>query len=406
MTETSNTSNIPSTESIVAPTPAVAQVKPYDDELLEVYASESQEGAVEEGDSKSADTRVEEPKSVERPEAPEDTEQAKEEKPEEEAQAKATKDDKVIDGVEELPVKRIINGKEVEFKVKDAIEAFTRQEEFNRNMDRRLSEVSKRERAWKLDQDTFKDKVGLVIDAAQKGDFVSGIRALAKIAAGSSDLDVVKFEKMYFDQLDKVNEIYTKMTPEQREAYFAKRQAAEAQAEAEKLRGEKANIDAQSQLKAKVQGMLEQYELPESEFWGNYKLLADKEVGEGKPFQSPDDITAEDVLKYSLNVRHWTKIYEAGAKAGIDNEEILDEVGRMAAARPDLTVDDIVKAMKNAGLASPSVVENLNRKVGKSQPNSTASSTKKANGKAEGLDGEDLDFLYRNQPKSYARIIR
>jgi hypothetical protein len=306
----------------------------------------------------------------------------------------------------------MINGKEVEFKIKDAIQSHVRQEEFNRNMDRRITEVSKREKniqssqaRWDADQATLKEKVSSVIESAQNGDFVSGIRALAKLAAGSSDLDVVKFEKMYFEQLDKVHEVYSKMTPEQREAYFAKRAAAEAKAEADKLKTEKATQTAQSQLQAQVQTLMQQHNLAPEEFWGNYKVLADSQVGEGKPFKSPDDITADEVVRYSLSVKHWEKVITAGQKVGVTDDAIIDEVGKITATSPDLTVDDIIKVIQNAGLASAATVENLNRKVGKSgQSNSSASSTKKQN--VNGYDEESLDFLYRKQPKSYARISR
>jgi len=393
-------------EEISVEAPVVVQAptaaKPYDDEMLEVYESEA---TVDSGDKQGSDKDVEvAPEPVSKPDEEEDAG-----KPEQEANAKATKDDKIIDGVEELPVKRVINGKEVEFKIKDAIQAYTKQEEFNRNMDRRITDVSRREKAWQVDQESFKEKVSKVIEASQAGDFVSGIRALAKLAAGSSNLNVVEFEKQYFEQLDKVRDVYTKMTPEQREAYFAKRAAKEAKDEVEKLRGENTSKEAQSQLETHVKSLQQQYNLPEPEFWGNYKVLAESQVGEGKAFKSPDEITAEDVVKYSLEVKHWEKVYQAGEALGVQDEEVLDEVSRITSVRRDLTVEDIQEVIKKAGLAKmadPSVVENLNRKAQKNGLSSAASSTKKQSDKVEGLEDEDLEFLYRNQPKAYTRIAR
>lgn len=393
-------------EEISVEAPVVVQAptaaKPYDDEMLEVYESEA---TVDSGDKQGSDKDVEvAPEPVSKPDEEEDAG-----KPEQEANAKTTKDDKIIDGVEELPVKRVINGKEVEFKIKDAIQAYTKQEEFNRNMDRRITDVSRREKAWQVDQESFKEKVSKVIEASQAGDFVSGIRALAKLAAGSSNLNVVEFEKQYFEQLDKVRDVYTKMTPEQREAYFAKRAAKEAKDEVEKLRGENTSKEAQSQLETHVKSLQQQYNLPEPEFWGNYKVLAESQVGEGKAFKSPDEITAEDVVKYSLEVKHWEKVYQAGEALGVQDEEVLDEVSRITSVRRDLTVEDIQEVIKKAGLAKmadPSVVENLNRKAQKNGLSSAASSTKKQSDKVEGLEDEDLEFLYRNQPKAYTRIAR
>jgi hypothetical protein len=372
--------------------PLVSQVfesvKPYD--MLDVYEEESAKEEAEAADESDV------PK-VKSPEV-EDPESSK-------LEAKGTKDDKIIDGVEELPIKRMVNGKEIEFKIKDAIESHVKKEEFNRNMDRRVGEISRRERAWQDDQNNFKSKVQKVIEVTQSGDFVSGIRALAKLAAGSSSLDVSKFEKMYFDQLDSVRKVYSEMTPEQQEAYFAKRSLAEARSETERLRNEKAAHTAQSELQSEVTGLMRQHGLPEAEFWGNYKVLADTLVGEGKPFQHPNEITAEDVTKYSLDVKHWEKVLTAGDRLGVTDDAILDEVGRITATYPDLTVEDVEKVIKNAGLASPAAVENLNRKAGSSRLSSSANSTKKQNA-AEGYDEDSLDFLYRNQPKAYNRVSR
>ena len=391
-------SETPTATESLTPTPITSSSKPYDDDMLESYEAEA---------IKEDPTLAKPEPEVSKQEKP--LEEPKEETSEEEAkpEAKATKDDKIIDGVEELPIKRMINGKEVEFKIKDAIQSYVKQEEFNRNMDKRLNDVSRRERAWKREEETFRDRVTEVVNNAQNGDFVSGIRALAKLAAGNSDLDIVKFEKMYFDQLEKVNEVYTKMTPEQREAYFAKRAAAEAQERLKKLESEKTSTEAQSQLQQQIDSLMQQHGLTPEEFWGNYKQIVDSQVGEGKAFKDPNDITADEVLKYSLTVRHWEKVYKAGEALGVTDEAILEEVGKITSTYPDLTVEDVAKVIKNAGLASPSAVENLNRKVGKNgQPHSAASSTKNKNGKIEGLDEEDLGFLYRNQPKSYSRIVR
>lgn len=387
-----------STDSLT-PTPITQSSKPYDDDMLESYEAE----AIKEDPSLAEKPEPE----ISKQEKPLDKQKEEEETPEEKPEPKATKDDKVIDGVEELPIKRMINGKEVEFKIKDAIQSYVKQEEFNRNMDKRLNDVSRRERAWKQEENSFKDKVTEVVNNAQNGDFVSGIRALAKLAAGSSDLDVVKFEKMYFDQLEKVNEVYTKMTPEQQEAFFAKRSAAEANEKLKRLQQEKTSKEAQSQLQQHVDTLIQQNGLAPEEFWGNYRQIAETQVGENKRYSNPNEITAEEVIQYSAEVRNWEKVYTAGEAVGVTDDAVLDEVGKLTSNYPDLSIDDVVKVIKNAGLASPSVVGNLNRKIGKNgQSHSAASSTKNRNGKIDGLGEEDLDFLYRNQPKKYARIVR
>lgn len=397
--------NIPTTPSVETPTnttPEVSQLivssKPYDDDLLDAYAEEAATESTE-----NVEKAIEPPKEEEKTEEVKTEEDAKD-------PSRASKGDKVDDGFEDVPIKKLINGKEVEFKVKDAIQAYVKQEEFNRNMDRRITTVAKREQAWAQDQENFKGNLGKIIEVAQAGDFVTAIRGLAKIAVGGSGLDVTTFERQYFEQLDKIHEVYTKLTPEQREAYFAKRALVEAKAKAKELEEEKAAHADKSQLQEKVISLQKQYGLQDEEFWSNYKALESAQVGEGKAFRDTSEIKPEDVVRYSLMVRHEAKVLEAGKKAGIGDEALLNEVSKITAAEPDFTVDDIVRVIETSGLAKNArseAVENLNRKVEKSKTRfNQASSTKKANGKIEGLDKEDLDFLYRKQPRTYSRPVR
>lgn len=381
----------------------IKSVKPYDD--LDAYGDESQTDADAQGNDKgnTGNSTGDNAKS----ESDDGTDTAK--NPQE---TKIEGDKSETAKLEESTVKRTINGKEVEFKVADAIKAYESQENFNRSMDKRLQEADSRDRlisnkfkSWDHQQANFKSKIGEVIEVAQNGDFVSGIRALAKLAAGSSDLDVVKFEEMYFGQLEEVRKVYSEMTPEQRKAYWATRRATEAESKVKKFESEKEATVSQSQLQEEVTQLQQANGISPQEFWGNYKKIADEQVGPDKHFKSADDITKEDVIGYSLEVKHWENIYSAAETLGIEDEALLDEVAKITKTKPGITVEEIQTVIKGAGLASPSAVENLNRKVGKSgQPSSAASSTKKQN--ANGMDKEDLDFLYRNQPKAYQRIIR
>lgn len=368
--------------------------KPYDDDIFEAYEESAP--------------------SEEVPEVKETVEEAKEEdseilKPEDQPEAKEEKEPQTEpDKIEDVEITRPINGKEVKFKVRQAIEAFAKQEEFNRNMDRRVTHISQREKAWKESQDNFKGHISSVISATKTGNFVESIRALAKLAAGDSDLDVTAFEKQYFEQLDKVSEIYRKMTPEQQEAYFAKR-ALEEERERNKKFVERDNFEkSKSELQRQVESAMQSNSLTPDEFWGNYKTLIDNQVGEGKRFASQDEVTAEEVVAYSNEIRQWEKVYSAGEIAKIEDEAILEELKRVASVNPDWTAEDLATVLQKSGLgvvADKDVVGNLNRKAGSSRF-SQGSSTKKQNGKIEGLEQEDLDFLYRNQPKTYSRPRR
>jgi len=404
-----------SDESVSAPTnaaevatetPQVSQPstssKPYDDDMLEVYEKEA---INEDSDKQGSDKDIE---TTTQPDAEGDKKATEEEA--EETPLGEKKGDKVEDNFESVVVKKLVNGKEVGIKIGDAITAFVKQEEFNRNMDSRLRAVDVKEKRWQSDQEQFKGKIGKLIDVAQKGDFVSAVRGIAKLAAGSSGLDVVKFEEQYFSQLDKVREVLTKMSPEQQKAYWAERRAAEAEQEARKLREEKTVNTEKSQLSTHVATLQQQFNIPEAEFWGNYQTLAKEEVGEGKTFQNPNDISAEEVVKYTLAVRHEEKVLQAAGAFGIEDDGILDEISKVTKLRPQMTVEEMKALIEQSGIAKNAdarTVENLNRKVGSSKSTqfSKASLTKKDE-KIEGYDEESLDFLYRNQPRPVRRPAR
>lgn len=392
---TEQTSN--STETEVAQAP-VTTTKPYDDEMLESYAE-------------TAETEV---KAEELPAKSQEVQPAKEKDPETEAPepeegAKSKEGDKVDDGFEKVVIKRRVNGKDVEFTVEDAIQAKLGQEEFNRNMDRRSTAQSQKEKRWNESVDRFRGNVGKLVEVAQKGDFVTAIRGIAKIATNGTGLDQVKFEEAYFQQLDKVHEVYSKMSEPERKAWFAERRAAVAEEEAKGLREEKATHVEISQLQSHVHSLQKQYGIANPEFWGNYKYLIDNVVGDGKIFKDESEVTAEHVVEYTYQVRHERKIEEAAKKAGITNEEHIDAISKaILASDPSMSIDEIANWIVSTGqtkTASPEQVENLNRKAGTSRFNQ-GSSTKKENGIPEGYDQETLDELYRRQPKVIKRPVR
>lgn len=357
--------------------------KPYDDEVMELYTEDAAE---------SEEAKPEEPSTETEKLSPE-------------VEAKATKNDQVDDGFEKVVVKREVNGKQVEFTVEEAIKAKVSQEETMRNLDRRATFLKQKEVAWQSEQEDFKRKALNVIEATRRGDFASSIRALAKLAKGNSDLDVTEFERQYFEQLDGVRELYSKMSPEEKKAFFAERALAEAKLENQKYVRKEETERAKSELQIKVTQLMKENDIPENDFWENYKTLVDGHVGEGKKYSSREEVTAEEVVAYSKEVKDWTKVFEASEQTGIEDEAILNELKKISTLNPEYTADDLVKIIDKAGFlaktADSKTVENLNRKAGKSRLAQEGTATKKQNGKLEGYDKESLDFLYRNQPKAY-----
>lgn len=393
------TPTAPVTETIEPSRPiATSNSKPYDDDMLEAYESQEQS---EQGESQP------EPKTEPIPEKAEEDPAKTEEIPPGEK-----KGDKVEDNFEQVKITKEINGKQVEFSVAEAIKSHMERETFNRDMDRRVTAVTKKERAYQEDQAKLKGKVDKVFENLRTpGGFVNGVRALAKLATGDDpNFNAVEFEKSYFKNLDEVAKI-NKLPPEQQEAYWAKREADDAKREAARLRNENQKREDTQSLQMTVQQAQQQYGVPSQEFWETYKYLQDNATGEGKKFTTKEDIQIENVIQHAYAVRHETKVIEAGKKLGIDSDDVLDRISRYTInSEVDLSIEDIVQIVKDSGIAqqaSPEAVENLNRKAAKSnQQFSQGNSTKKANGKIDGYDSESLDFLYRNQPKSYTRIVR
>lgn len=393
----------------VTPVASTTQSKPYDD--LEAYADEGTDITNEPtGDRDIAEAAVE-------PDSDSPKVEADEEAPkDEEIEPGERKGDKVEDNFDLVKITKEINGKEVEFTVGDAIKSHMERETFNRDMDRRSTALSKEKKAFeefrKQDQAKLKSKVDEVFkNLRTQGGFISGVRALASLAAaGDPNFNVVDFEKMYFKQFDEAVKI-NQLPKEQQEAYWAKREAEEAKKQVEKLQTEKQTNEEKKQLSSTIAQACQQSGVENDEFWAAYKYLADHAVGEDKFFGSKEDIQIPNVINHVFLQRHDAKVREAGKQLGIDSEnDLLQILKHTIHSEEPLSVSDIVDIVNQSGFlkkAPPETVENLNRKAAKSnQQFSQGNSTKKANGKVDGYDEESLDFLYRNQPKQYTRIVR
>ena len=412
---------------VVSETPSALPKSTTPDDLLKMYDEEPKEAAKEitEEAEKALKIKQEVPKlelanklsQTVKPE-PKEVDDDSEEEPTEQGKVipevkgfKAKLDDKEITVPEEATFRQSINGKEVEFKAKDAIQAFVKQEEFNRNMDRRLSTVDKKEKVLQAEYKGIKDRALQVVNAAVSGDFLSAVRSLAKVAAGSSQLDVVAFEKAYLDQLEKFQEPYTKMTQDQREKFFAERKAKVLEEELKSRNENDSRKEALGQLDSKINQLLSENKIEQGEFWSAAEGLAQEMAGstdEKAWKESLNNLSPEDIVaQVGLN-RHALKITSACDKAKISDDAAIDKILDLFLPQTDLSEDDIVEVINNSGIAKQAprdIVENLNRKAQKNgaQFTNKASSNEK---KLKGWDKEDLDFLYRKQPKNYQRLFK
>ncbi len=380
MDESLNGNSTNHTSSVITP----LAKKTTADDLLNMYEQEGQEESSEinkEAD-KQAKIQQEIPKKILADKLVKNLEKAEEsltpsdetplgEQVEEPTQSeikafKAKHGDIELDIPEEAVIPVKVNNKDVSLKVKDAVAAFVRQDEFNRNMDRRVSTVTQKERRLEQELGSIKEKAESVVKLAAQGDFFPGVRALAKMAGITSNSDVVELERAMLDNLEDLRKVWSDMNPEQRNAHLANRRAEEAQKELENERAKIRKVDDESQLMSKIQHVTSQAGMDESQFWGSFKELVDNAVGEGKLFSDPREITPEHVVNFHRQVETVTKVDQAlrMVEPELINQPIADEVIKLVlASDEDMSAEDIAQVVREARNAPSSTVENLNRKV-------------------------------------------
>lgn len=393
---------------VVAETPTALPKSTTADDLLQMYSEETP-------------VKVDEPAKPVATESPRDeTPSLKEEAKSEEVKPETTKEvpplnkykakigDENIEIAQDAEIVQQINGKDVPIKVKDAIEHYVKKEETFRTIDRRLSVVDRKEKELQGEYSSLKGRADQVVKAAMTGDLMSCVRALAKIAAGESQLDVVAFEKAYLDQIEAFKAPYASMTEEQRAKFFAERKAKVYEEELKRRSEDDKKREALGTLQERIDSVIAERKIEKQEFWETFKAMADSMVGPDKELKDANELSPEDVAAQVELNHHAVKVKAACDKAGLD-DAAFDQVFELLSQHLDLTEEQVEKIIKDSGInPNQKTVEDLNRRLEKSKSKgqfTQASSTKK-NGKVDGLAEEDISFLYRNQPRGYKRLYR
>lgn len=297
-----------------------------------------------------------------------------------------------------------VDGKSIEITQNDAIKAFQKQREFDGQMAKRFNDAHRKEQSVDNAKQNLITIATRVASLTESGDMLGANRELAKIASKGTQLDIVEWERKFFDQNEAFYKAYTALTPDQKDRFFKDRKGQLLEEELKGIKERDAKNAQLGSLDQQVKTLQTQYEIPNDEFWETYKLVVDELTGEGegKIFKSADDIKPEDVVEQTLLNRRVSKIYEAAKSVSLDREDVIDELIATSGNKNDWTAEQFAETIRMSGLlenASPESVENLNRRAKKngSQPKSAISTKKES--KTEGLDKEDLDFLYRKQPK-------
>lgn len=332
-------------------------------------------------------------------------EQQKEAQKDETPKVKAKLGDQDVDIPEQAVIERKIGKKTVQFQVKDAIDAFMQKEVFNREMDTRVQRVSAKERQLQESYNEIKRKSGAIANLAKKGEWIPTIKALAKLAVGNTGLDPVEFEKACLDSLNQTYQVYQKMTPEQREVYFAKRQAEAATEEANKLKQVTSQQQAIQEVEQEIAQIEAQHGISKQRFYQLYKNLVDNQVGEGGKFKTVEEIEPKDVVQFHQDIQHIGRITEAAEKVSpalAEDDEFCREVFKLTKDHPDFTVDDFEQIIRDA-LKQPSrSVENLNRKVATADSNSLRTQLNQGSSKTgkNDVDSELEEFFFNTGKRS------
>lgn len=384
----------------VAAEVVTAPIKPTTaDDLLSMYEEEAApaEESVEEVKTASVATPAPKEKAAEPTTAKEEAAKI----------LKAKYQDKDLDIPEEATFVAQLDGKDVKIKAKEAVDFYLNREKHNREIDRRYSLVDKKEKQYEYQTRNLVEKSNEIFREFQKGDSLSGVKALAKLLGKDDPESLIAVEKAFLEQSTKYGKLFGEMTEEQRQQFFLSRKAEVLEEELKRKATAESRERGRAALVNHINELRQQHGIEESEFLDTYGAMREHSVGEGKDFKSINDIGPEHVVAQIRVNRHWNKVITAAKEAGLASDAAIEEVAKLTASSPNLEIKDIVDLIKKSGIVLPrQSVENLNRKVAKSSNGAAqsrqANSTK--NEKAEGYDRDDLDYLYRKGPKGHVPL--
>lgn len=289
-----------------------------------------------------------------------------------------------------------VNGKPYKFTVADAIEAKLGQEKFNRNMDQRLAYADVKEKRIEARVSGILERAQKAIELAKTGDPLPAIKALARMAAGN-EVDAVQVERQFLEKLQEVDNVFRRMTPEQKEAYFAQQRAKAAEERASKLEKEVNFSESVKQVDNEVGQICEKVGLTKQQFSALYhEFIIPELVGPDKPFKSVDEIGPREVARVHIEFSTRANIQEALKEVDpvlTKDVTLSEELFRQAIQNPSWQKEDL-KYIISQIIKTPSrSVQNLNRKVEKAKTQRLNSNLKQ--GSATPKVDEIDEQLYR-----------
>lgn len=301
-----------------------------------------------------------------------------------------------------------VDGKEVEVKAADVMRAYKTQRQFDLNLDRRLNYVAEKENVVNSKVADFSAKADRIVELALKGDFYPLIRSYAAIGAQAGKVDPINLERKAMESFENIYKIYSGLNPEQRETFWLKRRTEHLETEHKGYQERTATEEATRAVQSEVGAICGELGVASEQFFEFYGKMLENLVGPDKPFKDKLDIEPSHVKGYIGEFLHAEKVYkaiEAVVPQLVDDEEFSDNVIKYTRNEPGITVQDIEDVIRRTLKTPSKSVENLNRKVERSQSAGLraqlkgASSDKKA--KENAIDEEMYEHFFGK--KSVAR---
>ncbi len=290
-----------------------------------------------------------------------------------------------IEVPEEAVISQEINGRPLQVKVKDALKSYIGQEKWNRELDRRINYVTNREKTVDTTVNTIRTKFKEMAELSSQGDHLGALKVLAEV----SGKDPVEYEKSFLQTLDKVNQVYAGMTPEQRDAYFANRKAENLAKKNKELEDKHKEIQTQSEVHRKVLTLCEENGMSEKDFADSFSSLT--ELG-----YDPKTLSAEQVVVHYQDVNHARKV---GSAIGLvdpnlaEDEFLVGELIKDTRNNPELTEEDIAKIVRDVVGVDSQSVQNLNRKVEKANKNGLRAQATQGSSNGKKVQKEEDSYL-------------
>ncbi len=287
-----------------------------------------------------------------------------------------------------------VDGKVVDVKTADILSAYKTQRQFNANIDRRLNYVDEKERIINSKASDLSAKADRIVEQALKGDFYPLIRSYAAIGAQGSKADPVVLERKALESFENIYKIYSGLNSEQRDTFWLRRKT-------EHLEGEKTSLlekgeieQATKTVESEIDSICGSHGVEKPVFFEFYGKMLENLVGPDKPFKDKLDIEPRHVNEYIGEFVHAKKVYEAIESVVPqlkDDEEFADNVIKYTRSEPGITVQDIEDVIRRTLNTPSKSVENLNRKVERTQSKGLRAQLKGASSDKKAKEKNDVD---------------